>query len=263
MTALYWILGILAFFVLLALLPLHAVMVLSDEDGEPAFAFHARVLFVKIPLYPRKKKLPRLGKYTIRRLRKKGKALDRKEKAKKKPKKAVKKAAAQKTGGKKSAKKAEPAPKKAKRNLRHLLRLVLAVAKVFLGRFGRYLRIETAGLDISIASEDPAKTAVFYGAVYAAAEAFFDACGNLPPMRRIKKSDIALYADFGSEKPHVKGKITFTLKVWHLFALVFSSGWKAFTEWRRNRREESAEERAQREQAEAAARAAMVRELRS
>lgn len=258
MTALCWILGIL---LLLALLPLHAVMVLSDEDGEPAFAFHARVLCFRIPLYPQKKKLPRLGKYKIARLRRKGKALDRKEK-KKQAAKASKKPASAKAAKKKPSSAEQKPPQKAKRNLRHLLRLVLAVAKVFMGRFGRYLRIKAANVEISVASDDPAKTAVLYGAVYAGAETFFDAFGGLPPMRRVKKSDIALYADFCSEKPHVKGKFTFTLQVWHLFAMLFASGSTALSEWRRNRRDETAEERASRERAEAQARAEMVRELR-
>lgn len=268
MTAILWIIGILAFLVLLGLLPLHADLVLSDSDGDAALSVYARVLFVRILLFPRRKKLPRLGKYKIGALKRRGRILDRKEQKekRKKEKKAAELKKQKKSAAKKDRDDRSAGQKTVKRNLKHILRLAAAIIKTFLKRFGRYLRIEASGLEIAVATEDPAQTAVLYGAVYLAAETFFDAFAAEPAFRKLKKSDLALYADFSETKPHLHGKITFTLCVWQLFAILLPTLISAVCVLNRNRKEqknETAEERTARERSEARAREEVLRELKS
>ena len=150
-----------------------------------------------------------------------------------------------------------------KRGVKHIIKLVLALAKVLLEKFGRYLRVDIAYLEITAASKDPANTAILYGWIWAAMENFWNLLSGTRMFHRNKKSSIAIYADFLAEKPSIRGKITFSIALWQVMALLIAGGGAALTVENEARKHESAEERQARRQKEAAARADVIRELKN
>ena len=251
------LLCLLAFLVLLFVVPIRIICRIRTA-GSIDFALKLQILFLRIPILPAKKRLPNLRRFRRGALEK---LYAKKQKkaaaaARKKEKKALKK----QNSAKKAAKKGHPTKK---RSIRHIIKLVIALAKVLLDRFGRYLRVDIAYLDITAASDDPAKTAILYGWIWAAMENFWNLLSDTRMFHRVKKNAISIYADFTAEKPSVSGKITFSIALWQIMAILIAGGAAALAQENEARRNESAKERAERRSAEAAARAEMIRELKN
>ena len=245
------LLCLLAFLVLLFVVPIRIICKIRTA-GKVDFALAVQVLFVRIPILPIKKRLP-----NIRRFRRN--ALERLYKKKQK-----KEAAAALAKEKKAAKKAKASgtsPKK--RGVKHIIKLVLALTRVLIERFGRYLRVDIAYLDITAASKDPANTAILYGWIWAAMENFWNLLSETRMFHRVKKNSISIYADFLAEKPSISGKITFSIALWQICALLIAGGGAALAVENEARKNESAEQREARRRQEAEARAQIVRELKN
>ncbi len=263
-TACIVIAAVLLFLLLLALLPIH-ILCRADTGAENPFSVGIRVLFITIPLFPRKKKRPDLRRFRIKVLRKRGRQLARKEEQQREKKKrgALKKAKKKKKEEAKAQKRYEKTGlKPKKRSFLHILKLIRALAGALLTRFGRYLRIDIACLDITAAAGDPATAAILYGSLYAALETFWQELCTLPPLKGLKKEAISLNVDYFAERPSVRARITFTICVWHIFALLIAGGGAALSVQNEARKKEGAEERAARQRREAEARAQMVAELK-
>ena len=250
------LLGLLCLVLLLFVVPIRIICTVNTA-GKVDFSLALRVLFVKIGIFPRKKRLPDLRRFRRGALEKLYEKQRRKAEKKAKDKE---KRAARKEMKKKAAEKSGH-PRK-KRGVRHILRLVTALTEALLGRFGRYLRVDIAYFDITAASKDPANTAILYGWIWAAMENFWGLIQNTRMFGRVKKNSISIYADFLAEKPSVRGKITFSIALWQVMALLIAGGGAALSVENDARRQESAEEREARRREEAAARAQLVRELK-
>ncbi len=259
------LLGLLALLVLLFLVPIRIICRIQTAGGID-FALAVQVLFLRIPILPQKKRLPNLRKFrrdALERLyekkRKKAEAA-----ARAKEKKAAKKALKQK----KKAEKAKSRTAKTgytpkKRGVKHIIKLVLALTRVLLDRFGRYLRVDIKYLDITAATGDPANTAILYGWIWAAMENFWNLISETRTFRRVKKNKIAIYADFIADKPSVRGKIVFSIALWQVMAILIAGGGAALGVEAEARKKETAEEREARRQKEAMARADVIRELKN
>ncbi|MBE6657398.1 MAG: DUF2953 domain-containing protein [Ruminococcaceae bacterium] len=255
------LLCLLAFFVLLFVVPIRIICKIQTA-GKVDFSLAVQVLFVRIPILPVKKRLPNIRKFrrgALERLyakkQKKAEAA-----ARKKEKKTQKKELKQKKQEDR-AKKTGYTPKK--RGVRHIIKLVLALTRALLGRFGRYLRVDIAYLEITAATGDAANTAILYGWLWAAMENFWNLLSKTRMFGRIRKDSISIYADFLAEKPSVRGKIIFSIALWQLFALLIAGGGAALSVETEARKNETAEQREARRRQEAEARAQVIRELKN
>ena len=251
------LLCLLVFLVLLFVVPLRIICKIKTA-GKVDFSLAVQVLFLRIPILPMKKRLPNIRRFRRGALERLYEKKQRKAAAaaRKKEKKALKK---QKTAEK--AAKRGHLPKK--RGIRHIIKLVIALTKVLLARFGGYLRVNIAYLDITAASDDPAKTAILYGWIWAAMENFWNLLSETRMFHRVKKNAISIYADFTAEKPSVSGKITFSIALWQICALLITGGAAALSVENEARKNETEKERRDRREQEAAARAEVIRELKN
>lgn len=177
-------------------------------------ALSVRVLFIKINILPKKEG----GKRVRSMSRKKSDRIERRLKQKA-DKKRLKKEE------KREKKKAEEKEKK-KPTLAGILdtvNLATTVAKAALGSFFGHLRVNVARFKIRIATGDAASTAIAYGAVSQTVAYLLAIFENNKRVKGIKKADMDIACDFLGESSSADIKISFSLRVWHLFHLAFSS----------------------------------------
>ncbi len=215
MTGLWILLGIFLFFFFLFVVPIHVIVGLSDQVSASV-----RVLFLNIKLFPRPKrpkKRPKKPKDPKKHAQKLAK-----QKAKK-DRKAIEKA--EKKAAKKAEKKAKAAEKpKKKRDILGLVRLLLKVIGAFLRSFPKHFKIRIHAYEIYVASEDAAKTAVMYGAIYALSQHLFTDLQRWKNFKIKRKAPLCIYADYFAEKPYANVKIEFILSIGGLLAMVMAAG---------------------------------------
>ncbi len=194
MTALWIILGILAFFAVLFSIPVHIIV---EADSSLDAKVHARVLFIKYALFPMKKR-------------------------KKKPKKAKK-------SGKKSApkpkKQAKTAPKpKPKRDIIGLVKLILKLVVAVLRKFPKHFRVRILRYEISVGTNDAAKTAMVYGAVTGLSARLFELLRKGTRFRIGRKAPVGVYANFIGEKTEAYICLDFSITIWGALHMVMAAG---------------------------------------
>ncbi len=215
MTVLWILLGIVLFFFVLFILPIHIFVGLSEEVSAAV-----RILCFKIKLFPRPKrpkkkpKPPKDPKKHAKKLAKKKAKKDKKDLAK------AEKKAAQKA--EKKAKKASE-PKK-KRDIVGLVKLLLKIVGAFVRSFPKHFKIRVHAYTITVASDDAAKTAVMYGAVYALSQKLFNDMNKWRNFKIKRKAPFHIDVDFLAEKPRANVKLEFILSIGGLLAMVFASG---------------------------------------
>ncbi|MBQ8005567.1 MAG: DUF2953 domain-containing protein, partial [Clostridia bacterium] len=104
---------------------------------------------------------------------------------------------------------------KEKPPLQETIGFIASLVKYLLKRFFGYLRIDVTKINISVGSEDAAKTAIMYGIINQTLALLLDILGSVTNVKRDYKSDIAVSADFTSEKIKSDIKIAFSLKIYH------------------------------------------------
>lgn len=211
---------------------LKATIIIEYTDD---VALTVRVLGIPIRILPGKKKhvKPMTAKEAAKIREKRQKAAEKKRQkaiAKAKKKKEKKKAAAEKkkaeTATPEARRKAKDAKRKKKEQSATLgenLDLVGKIVGFFFSRFFGHLRIHVTRLRITIGTEEASKTAILYGvAVQGVAYilSFLDRATNL---KGLKKADVDVVCDFLSEEIKVDVKIAFSIRIWHLFHLIFGS----------------------------------------
>ncbi len=217
MTALYILLGIAAFFTLLACLRVTLILEAEDE-----VAFYVKVLFLRFKLTPRKKDPPNPKRFRIRRFRRER----LKEEKRYRKKKLAREAADRK---KASAKEKAGAEEKPKRSLKENVAFGIDVVKYIVLRvlktFGRHLRVDIHRIAITVACDEPDKTAVTYGYV----------CQGVAYVKAIleqhlrirypeKRADcITVGVDYLSGRSKFKVHIAFHIRVWQVVAVGFAA----------------------------------------
>ena len=206
---------ILLFFVFLLSLKATVSIV---YDGE--VALYVRVLFIRLRILPGKEKKRPRSMSAKKAAKIKAKLLEKEKK--KRAKKAQKKKA--KSEKKEAKKRGEVKKKKMSPDeILDIIYLVTALLKKVVGNFWKHLRIKIARIRMNIGTGDAATTALTYGAVTQAINAIF------PLLDRTKQIDIpnsrqvCVNADFTSEETEIDIKISFSLRVWHLFHVLFSA----------------------------------------
>lgn len=193
MTALYIVLAVIAFFVIIALLRLGVIAEYS-EDG---FEMKAIAGPVRIQLVPAKEAEP--------------KSKDNKSSKKKKTKK-------------KSSVSASETKKQKKGGAVEKVKTVLPTALQTVGRFFKHIKINELTICYAISGDDPYNIAMNYG--YASG-----ALGYIAPILnrnfKIKKWDVNVYPCFTEPEETMYIKAKATIAVWELVYIVLKLDFKA------------------------------------
>jgi hypothetical protein len=92
-----------------------------------------------------------------------------------------------------------------------------------IGKFFGHLKIKLARIRLKIATGDAATTAITYGAVTQAINVFFPLLDQIKTVKTPDAKQIEVSADFCSEESEIDIKISFALRVWHLFHVAFAA----------------------------------------
>jgi hypothetical protein len=103
------------------------------------------------------------------------------------------------------------------------INIALAVTNVCIKRFFKHLHIKVAKLRINVATGDAASTAILYGVIIQSVAYTFELMNSYLKLKDLKKADIAVNADYLSEKTTFEMKIIFSLRVWNLFSIMFGA----------------------------------------
>lgn len=197
---------IIIFFILLliALILLIRIKVVIDYKGED-IRLKLHILGIPIRLLPRKqkKKKIKLSDYSYRNRQK---ALQKKPKKEKKKKESIK--------------------IKEKPPISEAIPTIAEIVKYLLKKFFGHLRIDVTEIKITVGTDDAAKTAIMFGIVNQAAAALFDLLSTITNVKKNRKNEIAVYADFTSEKTNININLGFSLRIWHLFSIAFGALFK-------------------------------------
>ena len=198
------ILSIIALLTLLLFLKIGLAISYSDN-----LTLTAKVLFVKIRLYPKKKK-----KHHKRSMSAK-KAQRIKDKLNKKKRKKAKKKGDASTSG--TAK-----PKRSPSDIIETISTVAVIVRTLIEKFTKYLRIKIARIHIKIATGDASQTAIAYGALTQSINVLFPLLEDVKNFSMPKNRDIDIYPDFLSEDSEIELNLIFSLRVWQIFATALS-----------------------------------------
>lgn len=166
------LLGIVVLISLVLALRVNLNIVYEDE-----LKVFLRILFVKIRLYPARKK-----KY---------KHKDKKKSKKDKPTYVTRKSS-------------DPKPK----NLIDNIKLITDVISEFFKAFSDHLHVKLAKIYIKVATPDAAQTAILYGLVGSAVECLVAVIDSITNLQKIKDHAIIVEPDFLSDKPRAQINIT-------------------------------------------------------
>lgn len=166
---------------------------------------------IPIRLLPARPKKVRVGRYSLKRMRRKEAKARAKAKKKAEADRARAAAKKQKKAEAKAAKKGQPKPP-----LDETIHMVLELVKVVFARFGRHLRIDVTRLRIVVATGDAASTAILWGAVCPGVAALLELLDRITNLRTVKDCDIDVGIDYTAPAPKADLCIAFSLRVWHV-----------------------------------------------
>lgn len=221
MTFLNVMIAIVLFFTLLFAIPIRINIDYSDEVRLTLNIAH----LIRIKLLPKREKKVRLRDYTPKKIAKREKARKKKEekaRLKRKLKAEEKKRRKLEKQARKEAEKSGAIPKQIKPSLLDNVRFVTSLTEMFLKKFFRRLKIKVARLNITVATEDAAKTAILYGAVSQAVSyliALLDSNSNL---KQVRRAQFNVNADFCATKSSADVYLSFSIRVGQILLIGLS-----------------------------------------
>ncbi len=194
MTALCIVLGILALVFLLLMTRCDLHLVYKDT-----FAATLHILCFRRTLYPKKKEKVKLRDHSRRAAKKK---------------KIKKRQAASKPTQKPAEK-----PKNETGTLAFLKKILTELLK---NTFG-YVKLRATRLVIKVGSSDPATTAILFGAVNTAVIGVMEVLDQFGKLKTARFAVLSVSPDFLAEKTETDIQLVFSLRVWHMLAILFRS----------------------------------------
>ncbi len=210
MTVFLIVLLILAL-IIFALLMLQGSIVIEYKDE---VRLGVKVLFVTVPIVPKKQKKINLRKFSYKNYQK----LLAKDAAK-----AEKKAANKAARDAKKAPAEGTATKSASPDIMGNLGEITALVKTVLGCFYSHLRIDVCRLIITVGGKDASSTALTYGLVSQGVAYLMETLANTAHFKRKKNEHVEVNADFLSDKITADVKLIFRVRVVHILHIL----WKA------------------------------------
>lgn len=126
----------------------------------------------------------------------------------------------------KSKKSAKP-QKKEKKNIEDiisLVKLLIEIAKKVLEKTWRYIRIKTECYDITVGTDDAAKTALIYGGVSQATSYLFTLLDETAHFRVKRKAPVNVGVDFLATETKASVQMDFCLRLWHILSIGLGAG---------------------------------------
>lgn len=126
----------------------------------------------------------------------------------------------------KSKKSAKP-EKKEKQSIEDivaLVKLLIEIAKKVLEKTWRYIRIKTECYDITVGTDDAAKTALIYGGVSQATSYLFTLLDETAHFRVKRKAPVNVGVDFLSAETRANVQMDFCLRLWHILSIGLGAG---------------------------------------
>lgn len=178
-----------------------------------------RVLFVKIRILPKKDKAS--GPRSMS--RRKAQAIKKRlaKKAEKKRLKKLKKA--EKKREKQKLREEQPKKKKSLDDILDMISTVRDVVGAVIKTFFGHLRIDLARLHITVAAEDAATTAIYYGVICDALTHLLPVLESAKGFRTPKARDISVNTDFLTETMRADVKISMSIRVWHVLHVALAA----------------------------------------
>ena len=225
--------------ILLLLFGICAIRATVFIDYKDEFSLAVSLLGIKIGILPKKEKKVNIKKYSAKHYRKlqrkreldeekkRQKKLIKAEKSKEKKLKKQQEAEKKKAKKKKSANGDETERKKKMLPLGDILTLVSDTLSILFARFCRHFRIKVARLNITVASEDAAKTAILYGVASQGVAYILEILDRTTNLDYQKDAEVNVLVDYLAEAPTVDISISFSLRVWHLFDMLLRAAFSA------------------------------------
>lgn len=214
MIAIYIISAILLLLLLLASLPVTLTIKYREE-----LEAEISVFTIKRKIYPKEKKKVKISDYSKKNIEKRRKKASKKKlKAeKKRQKKQLTKKAGESTS-----------PKKEK-GLLESIGLIKELLSALIPKTAKRIRIKATRIIINVATDDAAKTALLFPAVNGAVVGLVTYLDNTSKFKNLDKSNIAVRADFVSQRTTADIEISFSLRSKHLLEILFASALKYVT----------------------------------
>ncbi len=217
--------------ILLVFFGIGAIRATVYLDYKDDIALSVSVLGIRIGILPKKERKVDINKYSAKKFRKmlaKKQAAEEKKLAKKKKKDELKAKKKLEKKQKKDAEKQyakehpdEPKKEKKKLSLGQIFSLVGGVLTKLFTRFGRHFRIKVARLNITVATGDAASTAVLYGVAVQGVEYILALLDKMTNISCRKDAEVNVNVDYLSDDVAVNIALAFSLRVWHLFDILF------------------------------------------
>ena len=221
MTALYIILGILAFFTLVMF-----IRVTFEVQANDGVSLYLKILFLKFKLFPKKEKPVRLKDFKIKRFRR----IRRKEEKSYIKKELKKQQKEDEKAKEKAVKKSETKEKKKeeksfKEKIDYYTEFIKYVVADALKKFKKYLVITVYYIDISVSGDEPDRTAINYGIACQGVSyinEFLNQNLNMKYKRK-RKEHISVKADFLSRCETVSIRISLGIRVWQVLSVLITA----------------------------------------
>lgn len=126
----------------------------------------------------------------------------------------------------KSKKSAKP-EKKEKQSIEDivaLVKLLIEIAKKVLEKTWRYIRIKIERYDITVGTDDAAKTALIYGGVSQATSYLFTLLDETAHFRVKRKAPVNVGVDFLAAETRANVQMDFCLRLWHILSIGLGAG---------------------------------------
>ena len=179
-----------------------------------------KILFIKLRIYPSKKK-PKRYKHSMSK-RKAKKIRDSLKKKPKKERKIFKKK-------KKDEEKDKKEKKLDKNDILSIISIIINFVKNFIRLFSKSIRLKASRIHLTVATDNAASTALTYAAVTESINVLFPLLDGLKAVKRLPHGkDLSVGVDFIAEEPTIDIEIELYIRVIRALGSVLGASIKAF-----------------------------------
>jgi hypothetical protein len=177
---------------------------------------------IKIRILPRPEKKVKLSHYTKRKIAKRERKLQKQKQkalARQKSKAAAKKQKKLDKKARRDAERSGALEKEKKPSLIESVNLIASLLEVFFKKFFKYLKIKVARLNITVATDDAAKTAILYGAVSQTVSYIIALLHRYSNLSETKNAQFSVNSDFCASKSSADVCLSFSIRVGQVLTL--------------------------------------------
>ena len=103
------------------------------------------------------------------------------------------------------------------------IKMITDIALAVIKKFFSHLQIKMTRIKMLVATDDAATTAIAYGAITQSLNILLPALESVKNFKGLKRADIDIRPDFLSDSPTVDIKISFSIRVWHIFDVAIAA----------------------------------------